>query len=75
MKDQGIPIISIFLSGRPLWVNAEINASDAFIAAWLPGSEGIGIADVSLPTMKRLLIMISLENFPFLGPTRLHSSI
>ena len=46
LKDQGIPIISIFLSGRPLWVNAEINASDAFIAAWLPGSEGIGIADV-----------------------------
>jgi beta-glucosidase len=29
-----------------MWVNPEINASDAFIAAWLPGSEGEGIADV-----------------------------
>jgi beta-glucosidase len=42
----GIPTVSIFISGRPLWVNPEINASDAFVAAWLPGSEGEGIADV-----------------------------
>jgi beta-glucosidase len=42
----GIPTVSLFLSGRPLWVNPEINASDAFIAAWLPGSEGEGVADV-----------------------------
>ncbi len=41
----GIPTISVFLSGRPLWVNPEINASDAFIAAWLPGSQGDGVAD------------------------------
>jgi len=43
---QAIPTISIFLSGRPLWVNPELNASDAFVAAWLPGTEGEGIADV-----------------------------
>ena len=36
----GIPTVTVFLSGRPLWVNPEINASDAFVAAWLPGSEG-----------------------------------
>ncbi|MCU4674100.1 exo 1,3/1,4-beta-D-glucan glucohydrolase [Catenovulum sp. 2E275] len=48
LKAQGIPVVSVFLSGRPLWVNAELNASDAFVAAWLPGSEGIGIADVLL---------------------------
>lgn len=46
LKAQGIPVISIFLSGRPMWVNAELNASDAFVAAWLPGSEGKAIADV-----------------------------
>nr|QWN55952.1 beta-glucosidase [uncultured bacterium] len=46
LKEQGIPVVSVFLSGRPLWVNPEINASDAFVAAWLPGSEGGGIADV-----------------------------
>jgi beta-glucosidase len=39
-------VVSVFLSGRPLWVNPEINASDAFVAAWLPGSEGGGVADV-----------------------------
>ena len=46
LKAQGIPVVAVFLSGRPLWVNPEINASDAFVAAWLPGSEGGGIADV-----------------------------
>ncbi len=47
-SDQGTPTVAVFLSGRPLWVNREINASDAFVAAWLPGSEGIGVADVLL---------------------------
>ena len=42
-------MVSVFLSGRPLWVNPEINASDAFVAAFLPGGEGGGIADVLLP--------------------------
>jgi beta-glucosidase len=45
-KAAGIPTVSVFLSGRPLWVNPELNASDAFVAAWLPGTEGAGIADV-----------------------------
>ncbi|KAF1721610.1 glycoside hydrolase family 3 protein [Pseudoxanthomonas japonensis] len=48
LKAEGIPVVAVFLSGRPLWVNREINASDAFVAAWLPGSEGAGIADVLL---------------------------
>lgn len=48
LKAQGVPVVSIFLSGRPLWVNAELNASDAFVAAWLPGSEGQGVAEVIL---------------------------
>ncbi|HUA89245.1 MAG TPA: glycoside hydrolase family 3 C-terminal domain-containing protein, partial [Steroidobacteraceae bacterium] len=43
-----IPVVAVFLSGRPLWVNAELNASDAFVAAWLPGPEGGGVADVLL---------------------------
>jgi beta-glucosidase len=47
-RAAGIPTVSVFLSGRPLWVNPEINASDAFVAAWLPGTEGGGIADVLL---------------------------
>lgn len=46
LKAAGIPTVSVFLSGRPMWTNPEINASDAFVAAWLPGTEGGGIADV-----------------------------
>ena len=46
LKAKGVPVVSVFLSGRPLWVNPELNQSDAFVAAWLPGSEGAGIADV-----------------------------
>ncbi|MEX2499928.1 MAG: exo 1,3/1,4-beta-D-glucan glucohydrolase [Wenzhouxiangellaceae bacterium] len=42
------PIATVFLSGRPLWVNPELNRSGAFVAAWLPGTEGGGVADVLL---------------------------
>ncbi len=50
LGEAGIPVVSVFLSGRPLWVNPEINASDAFVAAWLPGSEGGGVTDVLFRT-------------------------
>jgi beta-glucosidase len=50
LHGDGIPVVAVFLSGRPLWVNREINAADAFVAAWLPGSEGGGVADVLLRT-------------------------
>ncbi len=46
LKAQNIPVVSVFLTGRPLWVNAELNASNAFVVAWLPGTEGEGVADV-----------------------------
>jgi len=45
-KADGIPVVAVFLSGRPLWVNRELNLSSAFVATWLPGSEGAGVADV-----------------------------
>jgi beta-glucosidase len=47
LQRAGVRTVSVFLSGRPLWVRPEIDASDAFVAAWLPGTEGGGgIADV-----------------------------
>ncbi|WP_425997542.1 glycoside hydrolase family 3 protein [Caulobacter sp. DWR1-3-2b1] len=46
LKAAGVPVVAVFLTGRPLWINPELNASDAFVSAWLPGSEGGGIADV-----------------------------
>lgn len=45
-RDEGIRTVSVFLSGRPMFVNPEMNQSDAFVAAWLPGTEGGGVADV-----------------------------
>jgi len=46
LRSQGIPVVSLFITGRPLWVNREINASDAFVSIWQPGTEGGGVADV-----------------------------
>ena len=46
LQRQGVPTVTVFVSGRPLWINPMVNASDALVAAWLPGSEGEGVADV-----------------------------
>jgi beta-glucosidase len=46
VADHGKPVVTVLVSGRPLYVNDLINRSEAFVAAWLPGSEGKGIADV-----------------------------
>ncbi|MCH1568583.1 MAG: glycoside hydrolase family 3 C-terminal domain-containing protein, partial [Alphaproteobacteria bacterium] len=46
LQNKGLPVVSVFLTGRPLWVNPHINRSDAFIVGWLPGTQGGGIADV-----------------------------
>lgn len=46
LKAQGIPVVAVFLSGRPMFASPEINVSDAFVAAWLPGTQARGVADV-----------------------------
>lgn len=46
VSGKGVPVVTVFISGRPLYVNPELNRSDAFVAAWLPGTEGQGIADL-----------------------------
>ncbi len=46
LKAAGIPVVTILLSGRPLMINDLLDQSNAFIAAWLPGTEGQGVADV-----------------------------
>jgi beta-glucosidase len=46
VSGKGVPVVTVLFSGRPLAVNDLINRSDAFIAAWLPGTEGLGIADL-----------------------------
>ncbi|HEX3085860.1 MAG TPA: glycoside hydrolase family 3 N-terminal domain-containing protein, partial [Pyrinomonadaceae bacterium] len=46
MKQAGIPVVTVLLSGRPMLLGESLTQCDAFIAAWLPGSEGQGVADV-----------------------------
>jgi beta-glucosidase len=45
-KSAGVPVVVVLLSGRPLVANEALAESDAFVAAWLPGTEGQGVADV-----------------------------
>ncbi|TAK37882.1 MAG: glycoside hydrolase family 3 protein [Lysobacteraceae bacterium] len=42
----GKPVVVVFLSGRPLYTNDLMNMAQAFVAAWLPGTEGAGVADM-----------------------------
>ena len=46
IKNKEIPSVSLFISGRPLIINKEINLSDAFVQLWLPGTAIEGITDV-----------------------------
>ena len=46
IRKKGVPVVVVMVCGRPLVVNRELAASEAFVVAWLPGSEGQGVADV-----------------------------
>ena len=46
VKNSNLPHVVVLISGRPMIINESLTESDAFVAAWLPGSEGKGISDV-----------------------------
>lgn len=46
MKQAGIPVVVVLFSGRPMIINDALGRCDAFVAAWLPGTEGQGVTDV-----------------------------
>ena len=46
VKKSGMSIVTVLLSGRPLVLGTSFDASDALVAAWLPGTEGQGVADI-----------------------------
>jgi beta-glucosidase len=46
VSGKGAPVVTVLVTGRPLAVNAELNLSDAFVVAWLPGTEGAGVSDL-----------------------------
>jgi beta-glucosidase len=48
VSGKGVPVVTLLFSGRPVAANDLINRSDAFIAAWLPGTEGQGLTDMLL---------------------------
>ncbi|MDX9924207.1 MAG: glycoside hydrolase family 3 N-terminal domain-containing protein [Ignavibacteriaceae bacterium] len=43
---SGKPIVTVLLSGRPMIIDKVLPKSNSFIAAWLPGTEGEGVADI-----------------------------
>jgi len=45
-KASGVPVVVVLLSGRPMIIENELKNANAFVAAWLPGTEGQGVADV-----------------------------
>lgn len=68
LRNQNIPTVAIFITGRPLWVNKELNQSNAFVVAWLPGSEGQGIADVIFKTPDNKIHYDFVGKLPFSWP-------
>jgi beta-glucosidase len=46
LRKSGRPLVVVLLSGRPLILGPVLEEADAILAAWLPGTEGAGVADV-----------------------------
>jgi beta-glucosidase len=46
IKQAGVPVVVILISGRPLIIDEALTQCDAFVAAWLPGTEGAGVTDI-----------------------------
>jgi beta-glucosidase len=42
----GVPVVTVLVSGRPMILGPAVDSSSALVAAWLPGTEGQGVADV-----------------------------
>jgi beta-glucosidase len=61
LRHSGIPVVMVFLTGRPRGITPELQAANAFVVAWLPGTEGAGIADVLFRNNKGAV------NFDFTG--------
>ena len=68
LKAQGIPVIVVFLSGRPLFAGPLLNKADAFVAAWLPGTQGAGVADVLIAAANGQSPRVFTGKLPFAWP-------
>jgi len=50
---KGKPVVTVMVTGRPVYANDLLNLSDTFISAWLPGSEGKGVSDLLVEGQQR----------------------
>jgi beta-glucosidase len=75
LKAQGVPVVVLFLSGRPLFAGKLMNLSDAFVAGWLPGSQGQGVADVLVAGRNRKSKRDFTGKLPFAWPANAVSPI
>ncbi|MEW1836807.1 glycoside hydrolase family 3 N-terminal domain-containing protein [Nonomuraea angiospora] len=50
LRASGVPVVVVLVSGRPLDVASQLSGWNALVAAWLPGTEGQGVADVLFGT-------------------------
>ena len=75
LKAEGIRVVSVFLSGRPLFAGPLMNASDAFVAAWLPGTQGNGVADVLVAGRDGKTIRSFTGRLPFAWPNDARSPV
>ena len=71
LRNQGVPVVTIAMTGRPLWMNPQINDSDAFVAAWLPGTEALGITDVVLTDASGQQRFDFVGRLPFNWPSKI----
>jgi beta-glucosidase len=46
LKSAGLKVVAVIVSGRPVFLEDVLDQADAVVAAWLPGTEGDGVADV-----------------------------
>jgi beta-glucosidase len=46
LQNAGVPVVVVLVSGRPMMLQPEVDTWDTLVAAWLPGTEGQGVADV-----------------------------
>ncbi|MBK9096159.1 MAG: glycoside hydrolase family 3 C-terminal domain-containing protein [Anaerolineae bacterium] len=73
VRGQSRKLVVILLSGRPLVITEHLAASDAFVAAWLPGTEGQGMADVlwrfPLRGQDAVLLAAATSKSPSISPT------
>jgi beta-glucosidase len=52
VREAGMPVVVVLLSGRPMIIGDVLPRCDAFVAAWLPGTEGQGVTDVLFGDVK-----------------------